>query len=203
MLRSLKRTRERFRIEAPSTAYIAKHPHVGQEAHLDLLHALAFTGLAASARGIEGEASRPVAADTRFGGFGEHAPDCIPEPDVGRRARARRLADRRLVDLEHTANLAPATHFATTGEPAPVLAIAVWRAEQSLEIVVQHITRERGFAGARDAGNCDQAAERHLGLDFLSDCARWRSRSRARDPNCVPRASEPADVPTAGRGSDP
>ena len=45
--------RLRLRVEAPSAADVAHHAHVRQEAHLDLLKALAFAGLAAAAGGIE------------------------------------------------------------------------------------------------------------------------------------------------------
>ena len=53
-----KRTASVSRIEARAAAGLAGDLHVGQEAHLDLLHALAFAGLAAAARGVEREAAR-------------------------------------------------------------------------------------------------------------------------------------------------
>ena len=86
---------------------------VGQEAHLDLLHTLAFAVLAAAARAVEREAPRPVAAHARLGRLREQAPHGIPEPDIGGRAGARRLADRRLIDLEHAADLLPPFERAT------------------------------------------------------------------------------------------
>src|SRR5690606_36467034 len=92
---------ERLAIEALSAADVAGYLDVGQEAHRDRLHALAFAGLAASAGGVEAEAARAPAAQPRLGRVGEEPADRVPEADVGRRARARRLADRRLVDLEH------------------------------------------------------------------------------------------------------
>ena len=75
-----------------------------------VLHALAFAGVAAPAGGIEREAARAVAAHARLGRVGEELADVVPEADVGRRARARRLADRRLVDLEHAPDRLPAAN---------------------------------------------------------------------------------------------
>src|SRR5690606_14666830 len=69
--------------------------------------ALAVAGFAAAAGGIEAEAARAPASDSRLAGVREQAPDRIPEADVGGRARARRLADRRLVDLEHARDALP------------------------------------------------------------------------------------------------
>ena len=74
-----------------------------------VLHALAFAGRAAAAAGVEREAARRCSRAC--------APRCVsanslrivvPEADVGGRAGARRLADRRLVDFEHAVDLLPA-----------------------------------------------------------------------------------------------
>src|SRR5438105_15936241 len=46
---------ERLGIEAPSAAYVTQHLDVGEEAHLDGLHALACARLAAPAGGVERE----------------------------------------------------------------------------------------------------------------------------------------------------
>ena len=72
------------------------------------LHALALAGLAAAAAGVEREAARVVAAHARLGRVREQPADRVPEADVGGGAGARRLADRRLVDFEHAADVLPA-----------------------------------------------------------------------------------------------
>src|SRR6185503_16237158 len=92
---------QRLGIEARAAATLAHHAHVGQEGHLDLFDALAFARLAAAARRVEREAARGPAAHARLGGVGEQLADVVPEADVGRGTRARRLADRRLVDFQH------------------------------------------------------------------------------------------------------
>ena len=106
----------RLGVEAPATTRIAQHLHVGQEVHLDGLHALAFAGRAASLTGVEREAAGAVAGDLRFRGVGEDPADVIPETDVRGRAGARRLADGRLVHFEHAVDVFDAAHGGDTRE---------------------------------------------------------------------------------------
>ena len=68
--------------------------------HLDLHEPVALTRLAASALHVEREAPRPVAADLRLGHLGEQLANGREEPGVRRRIRARRAADRTLVDVD-------------------------------------------------------------------------------------------------------
>src|SRR6185436_9828978 len=99
--------RERLGIEPLASAPLAIDAHVGQETHLDLLEPLPFAALATPARRVEGEPARVVAAQPRFGRLRKQLADLVEDADVSRRARARRLADRRLVDLEHAADPLP------------------------------------------------------------------------------------------------
>src|SRR6478609_4984894 len=92
---------QRLGREALSATSLASDFYVGQEAHLDGLHALTFARFATSTRGVEREAAGFISAHARFARVGEHLADGIEETDVGRRTRARRLADRRLIDFEH------------------------------------------------------------------------------------------------------
>ena len=73
-----------------------------------LAHTLSLACIAAAARGIERKTRRArsrascasvVSANT--------SPNGIPETDIGRRTGARSLADRRLIDFEHAADLLP------------------------------------------------------------------------------------------------
>ena len=104
---------QRLGVEARTAARLAGHFHVGQKAHLDPLQPLAFACLASPPGRIEREAARRIAAHARFGHFGVEPADLVPEPHVGGRAGARRLADRRLVDLQH-----PPDGFAATNRAA-------------------------------------------------------------------------------------
>ena len=92
---------QRLAVVAPAVADVAGHVDVGQEVHLDLEHAVALAGLAAAARDVEGEAPRAVAALARRGHLGEELADRREQAGVGGRVRARRAADRRLVDVDH------------------------------------------------------------------------------------------------------
>src|SRR3954467_9324999 len=104
---ALELDRERLRVEARAAAALAAHAHVGQEAHLDLLEPLTLAAFATSARNVERKAARLVAADARFGRVAEELPNLVPDADVGCGARARCLADRRLIDFEHAAEALP------------------------------------------------------------------------------------------------
>src|SRR6185295_5642556 len=123
--------RERLGVEALAAARLAVAAHVRQEAHLDLLLTLAFAFLAAPARGVEREAARGPAADPRLARVGEQLADLVPEADVRRGARARRLADRRLVDFEHALDRL-ATLERTAADFAP-----------GLQARIQDVARER------------------------------------------------------------
>src|SRR5678815_4711009 len=85
---------------------------------------------------------------------GEQLPDRVPEADVGRRARARRLADRRLVDLEDAVDRLPAVD-AVAALPARLAVAGV----DELQVGEQHVARERALAAAGDAGDGDEALE--------------------------------------------
>ena len=68
--------------------------------HLDLDDAVALAGLAAAALDVEREAARLVAARLALGQAGEPFADRREGAGIGRRVRARRAADRRLVDVD-------------------------------------------------------------------------------------------------------
>ena len=85
-----------------------RHLHIRQEAHADGAHALPLAGGAAAIAGVEREARWRIATRARFERIGEQLADGVPHADVGRRARTRRLADRRLIDFEHAVDRFPA-----------------------------------------------------------------------------------------------
>ena len=88
-------------VEARAVAGLARHLHIGQEAHGDGAQALALAGRTAPLAGVEGETPGAVAACLGFEGVGKELADGVPEADVGRRAGARGLTDRGLVHFEH------------------------------------------------------------------------------------------------------
>ena len=91
---------ERLAVVALAVADIAGHVDVRQEVHLDLDQAVALAGLAAAAADVEAEAPGRVAARARFGHLREQLAQRREQAGVGRGIRARRAADRRLVDVD-------------------------------------------------------------------------------------------------------
>ena len=96
---------QRLAVVALAFADLAGDGDVRQELHLDLDVALALAGLAAAALHVEGEAAGLVAAQPRFRHRREELADRREQAGVGRRVRARRAADRRLVDVDHLVEL--------------------------------------------------------------------------------------------------
>ena len=161
-------------IEAPAAAHVAQHLHVGQEAHLDALHALALAGFAAAARGVERESAGGEAADARVGGFRIQPADRIPESDVGGRTGARGLADRRLVDLEHPADRLPAVDRLRSPRARRAASRglgAAWTRQQPLQIAKQHVARQRGLAGTRHARDHASIGRAECAHRPCADCA--------------------------------
>ncbi len=76
---------QRLAVEATALAHRTGHPHISQEIHLQPVGAVAFAGLAATARLVEAEPPRLVAADFRLGHLGEQCPNLIEHLDVGGR----------------------------------------------------------------------------------------------------------------------
>ena len=87
-------------VVAPALAHVALDIDVGQEVHLDLDDAVALAGFAAPALDVEREAARQIAARLGLGQPGEPVADRGEAAGIGRRVRARRAADRRLVDID-------------------------------------------------------------------------------------------------------
>src|SRR5213078_5285034 len=91
---------ERLLRVAPPAARIAVDVDVGEEAHLNAQPPLARAGLAAAARDVEREAAGAPAPQPRLGHLREEPADVVEEAHVGGGRRARRPADRALVDLD-------------------------------------------------------------------------------------------------------
>ena len=86
--------------KAPAVAVGAAQVDVGEELHLDVLEARAAAGRAAAVAGVEAEHAGAVAALHRHRLDREQLANLVERADVARRVRARRLADRALID-EH------------------------------------------------------------------------------------------------------
>ena len=73
-----------------------------------MLEAVAAACRAAAVAGVEAERAGGVSALARCGRLGEKLADAIEGPDIAGGVRARRLADRRLIDEHHIAHLVAA-----------------------------------------------------------------------------------------------
>src|SRR5699024_5093075 len=132
-----------FRVEAVSLTGIAQDFDIGQKVHLYGAHSLAAAlGTPAIAR-IEGKARGSPAAYLRITRAGKKTPDVIPEPDIGRRARAGRLANGRLVHFQYPINGVPPLDAITAhpGDGLPAI-------DHPGQIVEQYFACQRGFAGS-------------------------------------------------------
>ena len=152
---------QRLAVVALALADVAGDVDVGQEVHLDLDDAVALAGLAAAALDVEREAARLVAARLGLGQAGEPFADRREGADIGRRVRARRAADRRLVDVDDLVEMLQALDALERGG---VLERAVELARDGL---VERVDDERRLAAAGDAGDAGEGAERDLGGDVL------------------------------------
>src|SRR4029079_5397983 len=92
---------EHLGLEALAAAIVARHVDVRHEDHLDLEIPRALAGLTAAAGDIEAESARAVAALPAHWCVGEDAADLVECLDVGDGIRARRLADRTLIDHDN------------------------------------------------------------------------------------------------------
>ena len=123
---------ERLRVVALALADFARHVDVGQEVHLDLDDAVALARFAAAALDVEREAPRRVAAHLRFGRQREQLANQVERAGVGRRVRARRAADRRLVDHDHLVELTRALDRAVRSAGRLAVQVLVERADEHL-----------------------------------------------------------------------
>jgi hypothetical protein len=76
--------------------------------HLDL--PVSLTLLATPTANVEGESARQVAPHPSLGEAGEQVADLIEDLGVGGRIRARRTADRSLIDIDDFVEMLEASH---------------------------------------------------------------------------------------------
>ena len=86
---------------------------------------------------------------------------------VGRRVRARRAPDRRLVDGDDLVELLEALDRAVGARPLRA------RCRRLATRLVEHLVDERRLARARHAGNAREHAERDMHVDVAAGCAGW------------------------------
>ena len=156
-------------------AFFARDIGVGEEAHLQLHASGARARFAAPARGIEGEEAGPVSADRGFGQRREALADQVPGADVRRWRRARRLADRLLVDDHQLAEGLQASEvvergFAAVGDDVRgFLAVqaVLLLGDRQLGCGRDQVGHQRALARAGDAADDREAAGREGDVEVL------------------------------------
>ena len=152
---------ERLAVVALALARLARDVDVGQEVHLDLDLPVALARLAAAALDVEREPAGLVAAHLRVGRQRVQLADVREQVGVRRRVRARRAADRALVDLDHLVEGLDAL------DPVVLARLHAHPLKLVGERLVDDLVHERRLAGARDAGDRDELADRELDVDAL------------------------------------
>ena len=152
---------ERFTVEALALADVAFHVHRGKKVHLDGDHAVALAVLAAAALHVEAETSRLVAAHARVLGGRKEIANKGPCAHVGRGIRARRPADRRLVDVDDAVQILEAE------ERLMLPRLVVRAVEDVRRRFVEHVIDERALAGTGNARDRGHAPERDRDVDVL------------------------------------
>src|SRR5262249_15041359 len=152
---------ERLRVVALAAADVALDPDVGEEVHLDLLLAIALAGLTASARLVEAEPPRLIAAHLRLGQLCEQLPDQVEDASIRRRVGRRRVAQRVLIDVDDLVDLFESLDLVVSG------AGSVSAMQAAGEGVVEDLVDERRLARAADAGDDDKRAEWKGDIDVL------------------------------------
>ena len=133
----------------------------------------ALAGLAAAARHVEREVAGGQPARPRVLGRGEQLANRIERLQIGHRIRARRAADRRLVDEHDVGDELGAFELAVRADAAIPVAL------RALQRRVDHVVHERALARAADAGDAGQHAERDLDVDVLEVVLRGAENAHA------------------------
>src|SRR5262249_27203795 len=131
----------------------ARDVDILDEVHLELLDAIAFTGLAAPARYVEREGAGAEPERLRARQPGEELADLVEGLDVGHGIGARRPADGLLIDEADAAEMLQTTK----------LGVFAGRLELHLEVprdgAVERVVDQRRLAGARDARHAGEGVK--------------------------------------------
>ncbi len=143
----------------PAVAIGAAQVDVAEELHLDVLEAGAAAGRAAPLAGVEAEHAGAVAALQRQRRLREQLADLVEGAHVAGRVRAGGLADRRLVDEHHVADLVGAGQAPERARRLGGLAHVARHGR------IEHVLQQGRLARARHAGQADQPLQRDLDRD--------------------------------------
>src|SRR5579862_6442056 len=143
-------------VVALTLAHLTGHKDVGKKVHLDLHETVTLTRFASPAFDVERKASRTVTTDLRFGQFCEQFADRRKQARVGRGVRARRTADRTLVDIDDLVDMLEAGDaLVCARENASAI-------EMTRERPMKNILDQRRLAGARHTSDGNEQSEWNL-----------------------------------------
>ncbi len=150
-----------FRVVAAAAADVAGDINIRQKIHFDAALAVALAGFAAPAFHVEAEASRFVAALARFRQHGVEVADRREHAGVGGGIRARRAPDGRLIDVDDFIDVLRAGNGLVRAGLFP-RAVKLFG-----QRAIKNVVHQRGFAGAGNAGDHRQQAQRKFDVDVL------------------------------------
>src|SRR5512138_1074467 len=150
---------ERLAVVSPAFAHVARHVDVRQEMHLDLDHAVALACLASAAFDVEAKAPRLITASARFRDRREDLADGREQAGVRRRVRARRAADRALIDVDDAIDLLQAFDgVARRGVGRCIV-------QRTRDMSIERVIDERRFSRAGYAGHARHDSKGNLDGD--------------------------------------
>src|SRR5882724_4676834 len=148
-------------VVALAFADIAGHVDVGEKMHFYLDHAVALTGLAASALDVEPESSRFISPRPRFRDGGEDLSNRREQTRVRGRVGAGRTADRTLVDLDHPVDVVEAFDaIEVRGSGRGMVELCRYRAKQG-------VIDQGRLPRTRNPGDAGQQPQRKFRRDVL------------------------------------
>src|SRR3990170_2070616 len=148
-----------FFVEARAGASVAVDEHVWKEIHFLADLSLARALFAAAPLDVERKTARPVAAQAGLGGQRIDLADLVEQADIGGGHRARRFADRRLIDLDDASEGLPAGDLFVNARSSGELA------ELHLKSLVENFLHQCAFARSRNAGDASPHAERQAHVE--------------------------------------
>ncbi len=153
--------RQRLRVVALTVTNVALDPHVRQEVHLDLLLAVALAGFASAARLVEAEALRTITTYLGLGQLREQLTNQVKHAGIRGRIRGRRVADGVLIDVDDLVDVLQTEDVIVSGRGGAA------RCSRRASVRYEDLVDQRTLAGAADAGDGDERAQRKRHVDVL------------------------------------
>ena len=147
---------ERFFVKALSAANVALNVHVGQKIHFNDDSPRSLTIFAPAALYVKAESARAVASRFRFGKRCKEIAYAAEKPDVCRGVRPRRAPDGALIDIDNFVDIRNAFDLFEFAD-------RVFCAHKLIaECGIEHVGKQRRFAGSRNARYARKSAEGNL-----------------------------------------